>query len=321
MHSRNNQALKHFSKFLFGYCARRIPRSILIKNKYLGLHFLKYALARKATRTLGYKVNIQEPRSFNERILHRIIYDRDPLLKVVCDKQAVKTFIAARISPDHVVPLIGVWKRASDIDFDQLPNEFVLKPNHGSGMIKIVRDKSKEDLKLLRFECKLWLMQNYFNVMGEWGYKDLPRRIIAEPLIAQENGESCPEVFVFVFNGRAEFIRITHETNNELSGFYTDRDGNEILSDNYFVSRREPNLALAEETRSQLISLAEVVARDFSFMRVDFYWCKSQVFIGELTPYHGAGLSLWSARTDVSHRRQMDDFIGEYFKPRSSAPC
>lgn len=153
-----------------------------------GRRLIRAEIERRYESVFGRMPRIDAPSGFNERILHRILYDRDPRLKIICDKLPVREFIRERAGPEFVVPLLGVWKDPASIPWDALPRRFVLKPNHSSGPVALVRTDAERDPAALSARAAEWLDHDYFDVSFEWGYRNMPRRLLAEPLLTGPGG-------------------------------------------------------------------------------------------------------------------------------------
>lgn len=249
---------------------------------------VQQVLSRRVAWSTGRAPDLSPPKTFNEHILHRIIHDRDPRLKIVNDKLAVRQFIAASVGDEFVVPLLGAWSSASAIEWDRLPRSFVLKPSHSSGLVEIVKDASSQERRRLERLAASWLTTDYFHRSLEWGYQGLPRNILAEPMLKGPLGEPAMELQIQVVCGTAVQIGvITGEKGT------ADRYG-----DWFFMNgmrhpgrRREPlrHAPLPTFIRQQAAPVAEKVAAGFDQMRVDFYVTSDGLKIGELTPYHSGG--------------------------------
>jgi hypothetical protein len=265
----------------------------LVRLPMIGQVIIAAVLKRHYKLHFGRSPRLNPPISFNERILYRILYDRDPRLKTICDKIAARGFIEKRVGPHYVVPLLGVWKSAAEIDWNHLPDRFVLKPNHASGLIVMVRDASDRDPQLLAKKARRMLGFNFFAQSLEWGYRDIPRRLLAEPLLTGPDGGPPIEVDVFTFAGRAGLIRVC--TGGKLS---------RELRDNWFDSAgvRLPfrvkaipgDYVLTQDQIRMLVPIAERIATGFDHLRVDFSLTDSGPKIGELTPYHVGGHQHWN---------------------------
>lgn len=239
-------------------------------------------------------LRLDPPVGFNDHVVHRILYDRDPLLKQLCDKLAVRDIIRERVGAEFVVPLLGVWAKSRNIDWQSLPERFVLKPSHGSGHTALVTGAGVRDPVELAGRAEAWLRHDYFDHSREWGYSGIPRRILAEPMLAGPDGDLPIEAQVMTFGGRTGIIRVL-----------TGAKGTPGRRDNWFDARGIPqsfhslqiapgDYRLDAGMARELVEVAERVSDGLSHLRVDFYLTADGLRIGELTPYHGAGLNRWS---------------------------
>jgi hypothetical protein len=150
---------------------------------------------------MGYKLDLKNPKTFNEKLQWLKLHNRNPLYTTLVDKYAVKNWMAEKLGEEHVVPTLGVWDNANDIDFDKLPNQFVLKTTHGSGGdIVLCKDKSEFDIGEAVRHLNRSMKKNVYKVLREWPYKNVPPRIIAEPFL-DDNGHVPVDYKVYCFNG------------------------------------------------------------------------------------------------------------------------
>ena len=279
-------------------CLRRTPilGPILVK---------KWHVSRFAER-MHRPLRLDPPVSFNDHVVHRILFDRDPRLKRVCDKIAVREIIRQRVGEAFVVPLLGVWRDPRDIPWDKLPDRFVLKPNHSSGPVTLINSLDKRDPIVLTARATEWLRQDYFDKSLEWGYRNIPRRITAEPFLVGQDGGEAPEAIILTFGGKVAAIRIFTGPKNskERCDNWFDRDCNRL--DFYSLKYRLGDYVLDQDMADRLIDAAERAAAGFSHLRVDFYLTDDGLRIGELTPYMGAGLTPWS-------RPGADNLFGQFW--------
>jgi len=238
---------------------------------------------------LGGRPNLATPKTYNERILHRIVYDRSPILKTLCDKVAVRGFIRERVGDAFNVPLIGVWDRAESVDWASLPQRFVIKSSHATGQYRVVTDRSACDPVAVLKEAANWLSHDFGRASMEWGYLGLPRRVIVEPLQESPDGGPLIEVQAHVFSGRVGLFRLwtgAKKTLDRRGAWYT-RELRSLKIETGDV--RLGDLRLDAATRDAVIGASETVAAGISYLRVDFYLTHEGLRIGELTPYVGAG--------------------------------
>ena len=267
----------------------------------------QWGLAFDYQRAFGVWPRLNPPVSFNERILHRIIYDRDPKLRIVCDKLAVRQLIGERVGVEYVVPLLGVWERPREIAWHILPQNFVLKPSHASGPFAVVDQSVGVNKEQLTAEAEQWLAYDYFDKSLEWGYRGIPRCILAEPFLLSPNGGAAPEAQVYAFSGKAVLINILVGTKHspERSGSWFDVTGRRVA-----IKRtgRHAEFELSDRDRQKMVEIAERVSQDFSSLRVDFFMAINGLKIGELSPYTLSGMARWDPP-------ELDEILGRLWEP------
>jgi len=272
--------------------AKRLVK-LLRRAPVLGRRLIRAELERRYQKAFGRLPNIESPRSFNELMLCRILYDRDPRLRIICDKLAVRDFIREHAGPEYLVPLLGVWKDPAAIAWDALPERFVLKPNHSSGPVAIVRSDADRDPAALSAMAAEWLRHDFFDLNLEWGYRNMPRRLLAEPLLLGPGGGPLAEAQVMTFHGKSAVIRVMtgdKRTPSRRDNWF-DMEGRRL---SIGTETQAGNFALSPVDARMLAPAAERVAADFSHLRVDFYLTDDGPRIGELTPYHLCGRARWS---------------------------
>lgn len=276
---------------------RSIQRRLLRKLRrapILGDRLLRRWHIQRYTAAMGELPRLTPPVTYSERLLHRILFDRDPRLKIVSDKLAVRALIRDRVGDALLVPMLGAWARPEDLTWDTLPNSFVLKPNHGSGMVAIVHDAARLERREIEAQMRSWLRLDYFERAYEWGYRKLPRRIMAESLLTGPEGNAPPEVQVMAFHGKAVIMRVL-----------TGKKGRETRHANWFdtegveLGLKSSDIpvgtyAMAPEMARALADVAGRVASGFSHLRVDFYLTDQGLKIGELTAYHASAIVEWN---------------------------
>ncbi len=258
--------------------------------------------------TFGNMPRLNPPISYNEHILHRIIYDRDPKLRIVCDKLAVRRFIEDRVGAEYVVPLLGVWERPNEIGWQEFPQKYVLKPSHSSGAFAIVDQAVGMDREKLLADAERWLSFDYFERTLEWGYRGIPRRILAEPFLRSSSGGAAPEAQIHTFSGKAALINILMGTKRtpERSALWYDANGRRLAIK---VTGPRAEFDLTDKDRQKMIEIAERVSHDFSSLRVDFFMTRSGLKIGELTPYPLGGVTRWDPP-------ELDEKLGRLWEPK-----
>jgi hypothetical protein len=235
---------------------------------------------------LGYEPNLRNPRTFNERVAHKILYDRDPLIPLTTDKVAVRDYVAARVGKELLLPQFGVWDRAEDIPWDVLPDSFALKGSHGWQMNLLVHDKSALDLVAATRQAARWLSESHFERTGEWGYRDIRPRLFAEQLLVSDRHSRVPEDFkIFVFNGQPRLLEVHFDRGTDDYGFliYDARELRPLPSLGGTWRGAAPHVLPPEAP--DLVEVAARLGADFEFVRADLYLSKGKVWFGELTHY------------------------------------
>ena len=249
-------------------------------------------LTEELTPLLGYRPDLEHPRTFNEKINWLKLNYHDPLITTCCDKYAVKDYAAKIIGGEYVLPVLKVWERAEDIDFDALPDSFALKVNWSSGFNIIAKDKKQLDLPAVRAQIKSWMepgRNSYYDTFN-WGYKNMTPVVYAEPYIEQMDGQVydykfyfCHEEFLYMF------IATDRHSDRSLTYTFYDDKFNPLP----FTYGHKPNAVPTPEMPQNLdrmLALAKKLAAPFPFVRVDFYEIgEEEFYLGEMTFYSGGG--------------------------------
>jgi len=282
-------------------------RVLLRRLPVVGTRLVRKEVVKRYRKRFGAPPRLDPPLTFNERVTHRIIYDRDPRLKIVCDKIAVKHFIRQCVGPDYVVPTLGVWEHPGEIDWRTLPEQFVLKPSHAAGQVAIVRQPADRNIERLAEQAKSWLARDYFDFSLEWGYRGIPRRLLAEPLLVSRDGGYVVEAQIYTFFGKAALIRILvgRKSTPERKTAWFDVTGRPVAIGTEIAFTE---FDLAEHDRRLLSDIAEKVSTGFQSMRVDCYIANDALKIGELTAYNSAGKQGWQPHG-------MDGLLGQLWRP------
>ena len=268
---------------LFGYK--------LTLSRNLDAKDLPELLKRWYKKRTGKVLNLDNPQTFNEKIQWLKLYDNSPLKTKLADKYLVREWIAEKIGEDYLIPLLGVWDSFDEIDFDKLPDKFVLKANHGCAWNIIVKDKSKFDKKKAKKKFDKWMKRNYAYRAGfEMQYKDIPPKITAEAFISDSKGE-LNDYKILCFNGKPEFIwidqgRYTHRTEN----IYDTKWNLQPFLLTYENSKEE---VPPPENLEKMIELAETLSKDFALVRVDFYNVDGKIYFGEMTFTSASGVDVF----------------------------
>jgi hypothetical protein len=237
------------------------------------------------------KLNLDNPQTYNEKLQWIKLYDRQPEYTRMVDKYEAKKYVAEIIGEEYIIPTIGVWNNANEIDFMKLPNQFVLKTTHDSGGIFICKDKSKFNFASAKKKLNDCLKHNFFWAMREWPYKNVKPRIIAEKYMEDETGELRDFKF-FCFNGKVKAMFLATDRSNpkeETKFDFFDEDFNHLP----FTNGHPNSMKSFEKPDSfeEMKILASKLSEGIPHVRVDFYNINGQIYFGEITFFHWSGLT------------------------------
>lgn len=264
-----------------------INTSLGFTKKRDDLSFLK----KKFKILLGYKLNLDSPLTYNEKLQWLKLYDRKALYKQLVDKYEVKKYISDIIGDQYVIPTLGVWDSYDEIDINSLPNQFVLKCTHDSGGIVICKNKAYFDNEKTKKQIEKALKNNYFYQHREWPYKDVKPRIIAEKYMEDSATGELRDYKFFAFNGKVNAMFVASERqkkNTEVKFDFFDRDYNHLP-----IKQGHPNADVLPEKPlcfNEMIALAEKLSIGIPQVRIDFYEVNGQVYFGEMTFFHFSGM-------------------------------
>ena len=255
------------------------------------LHWLpdKLYLHMEYRLCMGQRLNLANPKTFNEKLQWLKLYDRRPEYIKMVDKYEAKMYVAERLGEHYIIPTFGVWNRFDDIDFDALPERFVLKCTHDSGGLVICRDKSGLDKAAAKIKIEKCLRRNYYWHGREWPYKDVKPRIIAEQLMVDPIGEELVEYKTFCFNGSAKMILVCK---GQAHGSGRTNDFCDIdLVRLPFTSLNPNSKGELEKPKElpEIIALSEQLAKGIPQARIDTYLVGHKVYFGEITLFHNSG--------------------------------
>lgn len=245
-------------------------------------------LEHRYKKRMGKKLNLDPPVTYNEKLNWIKLYDRNPRYTKLVDKLAVRDYVKEKIGEEYLVPLLGVWDKVEDIDFDSLPDQFVIKCTHDSESAVICKDKSVFDVKAAKKKLAAAMKINFYYYNREWVYKDIPHRIIAEQYLEDENDKELRDYKIFCFDGvpKAMFIAIDRSIHKTKFDFY-DMDFNHLDFTQHYPNSDRP--VHKPEHFEEMKRLASVLSEGLYQVRVDFYEANGRVYFGELTFFHHGG--------------------------------
>lgn len=246
------------------------------------------------TKRTGKKLDIGNPRTFDEKIWYLTLYDHNELKPKCTEKYNVREYVK-ECGLEHILnDVYGLYEHFDEIEFDKLPNEFFIKCTHTSGCNVIYSKASQFDMRYYRNEFEFWLKRSYYWIGREWNYKDIPARIICEPVLRDSLGKLPIDYKFFCFGGKVEIVSIDIGVADE----------NGEHSENYYrnIYNREFKLLPVKETREiyggtvprpenydKMVEYAEILSKPFRHCRVDLYNVEGRIYFGEITFHHGSG--------------------------------
>lgn len=238
---------------------------------------------------MGKTLNLNTPKTFNEKLQWLKLYNREPQYTMMVDKYAVKQYVANKIGSQYIIPTLGVWNHFDEIDFDELPNQFVLKCTHDSGGIVICKDKLNLDKRAAKQKLEYYLKRKYYYVHREWPYKNVKPRIIAEKYMSNDNGEDLNDYKLMCFNGqvKATFVCSDCFSEDGLKVTFYDTNWKRMPFERHYPASKTD--IARPKTYDEMLILAEKLAFKIPFVRVDFYEVHGRVYFGELTFFPGSG--------------------------------
>lgn len=255
-------------------------------------------------RTHGKWPDLAEPKTFSEKIQWRKLHDRRDKLTLFADKYRVRDYVAARIGDRYLTKIYWASESADALPFDELPESFVLKANHGTHWNILVTDKRTEDRARLVKTLREWLASRYPPAQGEWGYGNVRPLVFAEELLSTRDAQVPADFKLFVFNGVVRMIQVDLERFVAHSRCLYDPDWNLFTAVMGYPRgsgyRRPDNL-------DEMIHCAQQLADGIDFVRVDLYNVEGRIVFGELTNYPGGGLEEFTPRS-------FDATVGAWWK-------
>lgn len=256
------------------FLSKLVPDRIYLEHRY--------------KRLMGKKLNLNPPVTYNEKLNWIKLYDRNPLYTQLADKLAVRKYVSERIGEEYLVPLLGVWDKVENIDFESLPNQFVLKCTHDSESVIICKDKKTIDVNKAKQKLKHALEVNYYYYNREWVYKNIPHKIIAEKYLEDPKDQELRDYKFFCFDGVPKVMFIATDRSIHKTKFdFFDMDFNHLDFTQHYPNSLVP--VHKPEKFELMKALAGKLSKGLRHVRVDFYEVSGKVYFGELTFFHHGG--------------------------------
>ena len=267
----------------------------------------KLYLKWKFKLTMGYKLDLDNPKTFNEKMQWLKLNDRNTEYTKMVDKYSAKEYVGSIIGKEYIIETIGIYDKFDDINFSDLPDKFVIKPTHTSGDIYICNDKSKIDYLELKKRVNKWLKRNYYKIHREWPYKNIEPKIIIEKYMDDTKYHELVDYKIMCFNGDPEIIFTCTErfSNEGLKVTFFDLNWEKLPFERHYPSSsrniKKPN------NFDKMLELSKKLSKDIPFVRVDWYEINGKLYFGELTFYPGSGYEEFTPE-------EWDTIIGQKIK-------
>lgn len=290
----------------------KIMGAIATKVIDLGERFIpdKIYLGYLYSKKFGRKINWENPVSYNEKLQWLKIYDRNPLYTQLADKAESKKYVEKKVGGAYVIKTFGVYKTFADIDFSQLPDQFVLKTTHSSGAVIVVRDKSGFDKWEADRILSESLKHNLFWAGREWVYKNIPPRIIAEEFLCDDKNEQdiVRNYKFFCFGGKPYiyYISVGMPHTESMRGQYFNMDDEEINISNPYLPRYEGIIDIPDAI-NDMKKLCGKLSAGIPHVRIDCYYVNHKIYVGEFTFYPDSGLAVYEPEAfDIELGKKID---------------
>lgn len=242
---------------------------------------------------LGKELSLDNPQTFSEKLQWLKLYNRKPEYTQMVDKYAVKEYVANIIGQEYIIPTLGVWDRVEDIDWDSLPDQFVIKTTHGGGSLGVVicNDKTSLNIHQAQKRLKQSLRQDIYTTFREWPYKNVKPRIIAEKYVEVEGHSDLPDYKFFCFNGEPKYCQVIRDRNTKETIDFYDMEWNHMpfVGLNPIAENGEHPVARPLHL-DDMINKCRMLSIDIPFSRIDFYVVNDKVFFGEITFFPASGM-------------------------------
>ncbi len=283
----NKKQLKYRIELLKKFITHPKSFVIFLASKGIIEYDDKYYIAYIFEEKFNKEINLDNPQTFNEKLQWLKLYDRKEIYTTMVDKYKVKKYVANIIGEEYIIPTLGIYDKFEDINFDKLPNQFVIKCTHDSGGLIIVKDKFKIDIESAKKKINKCLKRNYFYKYREWPYKNIKPRIIVEKYIKDELIEDLRDYKFMCFNGEVKYVYVTVKNDDIFENYY-DLDFNPVMINHGF--RRYEKEFKKPENFEIMVEIAKKLSKNVPFLRVDLHNVKGKIYFGEMTFYDWGGL-------------------------------
>jgi hypothetical protein len=240
----------------------------------------------------GRKPELQSPQTFNDKLQWLKLHWRDALATRCADKAAVREYVSSCVGADILNQTYGVYERAEDIPWNDLPDACVFKATHGSGWNILCHDRRMADRNETIATLARWLRRNHFWMTREWVYRDIPPRVLIEEMLTGENGGVPSDYKVFCFHGQPAFIQVDLDRFRDHRRNIYDLEWQLLPLSIKFP--RAPDAKPARPPMAQMLAMSSALAAPFAHVRVDWFVVHGTLRFGEMTFFHGGGLETFT---------------------------
>lgn len=272
------KALKH-PEWVFGVILRRCFASMMDDKTFIKWEY--FSGMRKFP-------NLDNPKTYNEKLQWLKLNDIHPEYGRLVDKYEAKEYVKEIIGEEYIIPTLGIWNSFDEIDFNCLPNQFVLKTTHDSGGVVVCPDKREFDKIAAKKKLERSLKNNYFYEHREYPYRDVPPRIIAEKFMVDESGTELKDYKFFCFNGKCKMLFVATDRNigDVKFDFFDEKFNHLPFKQGHPWATKEIKKPIGFK---KMIEISEKLSERFPHVRVDLYDINGKIYFGELTFFHFSG--------------------------------
>ena len=256
----------------------KFPTRILSDKGYVFLDYI---------RNLHSIPNLKQSKNFNEKLQYIKLYDHNPKYTKMVDKLAMREIIKEKIGEGYTVPVLGIWNSFEEIDFNTLPDRFVLKCNHDSGSYIICPNKELLDLDKAKKKISIALKHNYYYQNREWIYKDIKPQVFAEQFLKDNETDFLWDYKFFCFHGKPRIMYVEQEASDNKTAAFFDMDKNFLDLEVDDPRRSVP--AELPDCFDRMKDISAVLSEGIPFLRVDFFVINGKIYVGEMTFFHDGG--------------------------------
>ncbi len=266
-------------------------------NKFNNKGYFKFVSDKACLKILyhlyfGKKLDLKNPQTFNEKLQWLKLNNRKDIYTQMVDKIESKKYVSSIIGEEHIIPTLGVWDKFEDIDFDSLPDSFVLKCSHDSGSVVLVKDKNNFDKEAAKAKMQSGLKRNLYYTGREWPYKNVKPRILAEKFMKDDSGRGLVDYKFYCFDGEPKFLYVSQGLDNHATASISFLNMDWTFAP-YQRTDYKPLSELPEkpETFDEMVEFCKILSKDIPFLRVDLYQISGKVYFSELTFFPGSGMT------------------------------